>query len=90
MAWRAVVEPREVAWGQHVLVWFHATGSQPEFGVRPDADKPQRLCIGLLVNEHQVGSQMAVAEVGPRAAERVVMVARFKCIVVGERLNNHR
>lgn len=58
--------------------------SQPEVGVRPDADKPERSSIGLIVDEHQIRSQMAVAEVAPRAAECVVMAARFKCLVVRE------
>ena len=56
--------------------------SQPEIGVRPDADKPERSSIGLIVEEHQIRSQVAVAEVAPRAAERVAMAARFKCLGV--------
>ena len=57
--------------------------------MRPNADKPERPGIGLLVDEHQIRSHVAVTEVAPRAAERMVMEAWFKRGVAGKGLCDH-
>ena len=58
--------------------------------MRPDADEPQRPGIGLLVDEHQIRSDVAVTEIGPRAAERMVLVAGFQRSIGGKGLYDRR
>ena len=57
--------------------------------MRPDANEPERSRIGLLVDQYQFRPYMAVAEVGPLAAERMVMMSWLKWIIVRERLDDH-
>ena len=57
--------------------------------MRRDANEPERFRIGLLVDQHQIRPYLAVAEVGPLAAERMVMMLRLKRIIVRERLDDH-
>ena len=61
-----------------------ASASQPQLGVRPDADQTEGFGIGLLVDEHEVRPNVAIAEVGPRAAERMVTVAGFQRRIDGK------
>ena len=59
--------------------------------MRPDADEPQRPGIGLPVDEHHpIRSDVAVTEIGPRAAERMVMEAGLQRSIGGKGLRDHR
>ena len=57
--------------------------------MRSNANEPERSCIWLLVDKHQIRSKVAVTEVGPQAAERMVMVVWFKHIVAGKSLYDY-
>lgn len=56
--------------------------------MRSEADEPKHLVMGLFVDQHEVGPDMAVAEVAPRAAQRVVVVSRVEGDIVGEGVHN--
>ena len=58
--------------------------------MRPEADKPKRPIVGFLVDQHEVRADVAVAEVAPGAAQRVVVVAEIERNVVGERIHDDR
>ena len=44
--------------------------------MRPQANQSQRVGVGLLVDQDQGGLDVAVAVIGPLAAQRMVVVAR--------------
>jgi len=52
--------------------------SQTQFRMRSDADQPQCVDVGLLVDQHQARPDMAVAVIGPLAAQRMVVVPVLK------------
>lgn len=58
--------------------------SDSQFVVRPDAHESERRRVRLLVDEHEIRPDMAVAELLPGAAQRVVVVVRVEGNVVGE------
>ena len=45
--------------------------SQPQFGMRAEADKAQNVAIGFLIDQDEIRANVAVPEVRPRAAQRV-------------------
>ena len=58
--------------------------SEAQCRVRPEADKLKRSVIGLLLDQHEVRPDVAVAEVAPGTAQRVVVVVGNEGNVVGE------
>ena len=58
--------------------------------MRLDADEPERSGIRLLVDEHQIRSDVAVTEVRPRTAERMIMVERLQRGIGGEGVYDRR
>ena len=58
--------------------------SQPEFRMRPEANKPQPVAAVLLVDQHQVRLHVAITEVFPFAAQCMVMAPRFQGLVISQ------
>ena len=53
--------------------------------MRAKAHQAQRVSIGLLVDQHQVGLDVAIPVILPVPGQRVVAVPRFQRLVAGER-----
>lgn len=53
--------------------------------MRAEAHQAQRVGVGLLVDQHQVGLDVAIPVILPVPGQRVVAVPRFQRLVVGER-----
>lgn len=49
--------------------------------MRADAHQAQRSCVRQLVNEHQVGFDVAIPVVFSVSGQRVVAVARFQWLI---------
>ena len=58
--------------------------SQTQFRMRPEADQPQCVDVGLLVDQHQVRPNMAVAVIGPLAAQPMAVVPVLKWIILSQ------
>ena len=58
--------------------------SQTQLRMRPEADQPQCVDVGLLVDQHQVRPHMAVTVIGPLAAQRMVVVPVLKWNILGQ------
>lgn len=56
---------------------------QPQSGMRAQADEAQKVAVDLLIDQDEIGANVAVAEFRPRAAQRVVVMMGGKWNVVG-------
>lgn len=61
------------------------TISQAEFGVRAEPHQAQRVGVRLLVNQHQVGFNVAISVILPVPGQRMIAVPRFQRLVAGKR-----
>ena len=64
------------------LVGEHA--SQPQFGMRAEADKAQKVGTVLLIDQDEIRAKAAVSEIRPRAAQGVVVMVGGEWDVVGQ------
>lgn len=53
--------------------------------MRAEPHQAQRVGVGLLVDQHQVGLDVAIPVILPVPGQRVVAVPRFQRLVAGER-----
>ena len=51
---------------------------QPQLGMRPQTHQPQRIRAELLVDQHQVRFEVAVAMITPVTRQRVIAVLRLQ------------
>ena len=58
--------------------------SQPQFGMRAEANKAENVATGFLIDQDEIRANVAVAEVRPGAAQRVVVMVGGKRDVVGQ------
>src|SRR5581483_2058515 len=65
-----------------------ATSSQPELAVRAKTHKLQGLVVGFAIDEHQIGSDVAVAAIVPGAAQWVIAKARRQGRILAKHLDD--
>ena len=69
---------------------LHGVGSEPELNMRPEAHQSQRAGVGLLVDQDQVGLDVAIAVIGPLTAQCMVVAARGERLIGGQGLDEGR
>ncbi len=67
--------------------WWEFGGehsSQPQFGMRAKPDKAQKVAADFLVDQDEIRADVAVSEIRPRAAQRVVVMFGGELNVIGK------
>lgn len=81
-------QPVDMVANDAPIFCYERPNSQAKFGVRTEADQAQSVGIRLLVDQHQIGFDVAVSMIVPIAAQRVIAVVRLERKVGNEQIKH--